>query len=147
MTSSRRCTATTASGTQCRAWAVPGSDPPRCGAHRGGTHPPGAPAGNSNALTHGFYSHSNPPAQITAVIEDLIAKQKALSDYIDTRLNEEKTTVESLAHLLALHGQNASRLGRLLRDQRALSGEAADGIAGAIAQALDELSNELGAPL
>ena len=49
--------------------------------------------------------------------------------------------------LFALHGLNASRLGRLLRDQRALSGEAADGIAGAIAQALDELSSELGAEL
>ncbi len=52
-----------------------------------------------------------------------------------------------MARLLALHGQNASRIGRLLRDKRALSGASADGILGAIGQALDELSTELGVPL
>ncbi len=35
-----------------------------------------------------------------------------------------------------------SRLGRLLRDRRALSGDAADGISDAIAKALDELGSE-----
>ena len=39
------------------------------------------------------------------------------------------------------------RVARLLRDQRALSGAAADGIAGAIATALDELTSELGVKL
>jgi hypothetical protein len=39
------------------------------------------------------------------------------------------------------------RVARLLRDKRALSGEAADGIAGALAQALDELASELGLEL
>jgi hypothetical protein len=52
-----------------------------------------------------------------------------------------------LARLLALHGQNASRIGRLLRDQRALSGAAADGLLEAIAKALDEISTELGIKL
>lgn len=37
-----------------------------------------------------------------------------------------------------------SRLGHLLRDQRALSGETTDGISTAFAQALDKLSIELG---
>lgn len=62
-------------------------------------------------------------------------------------LEEGDVSVDELRHLLRIHGQNASRLGRLLRDQRALSGEAADGISGAVAQALDELSNELGVDL
>ena len=62
-------------------------------------------------------------------------------------LKEGEATVSELTHLLRIHGQNASRLGRLLRDRRALSGDAADGISGAVAQALDELSNELGVEL
>jgi hypothetical protein len=39
------------------------------------------------------------------------------------------------------------RVARLLRDKRALSGEAADGLAGAIANALDEISSEFGEQL
>ena len=35
----------------------------------------------------------------------------------------------------------------MLRDRRALSGEASDGFAGAIAQALDELGSEWGVDL
>jgi len=86
---------------------------------------------------------------IADVIGDLAAKQQALSDHIDDHLADTDIVpnLVNLVKLFALHGQNASRLGRLLRDQRALSGEAADGIAGAIAQALDELSTELGTDL
>jgi len=51
------------------------------------------------------------------------------------------------ARLAALLLAGARTVARLLRDKRALSGEAADGIAGAIAQALDELSTELGIKL
>jgi hypothetical protein len=36
------------------------------------------------------------------------------------------------------------RVARLLRDQRALTGQAGDGLSGAIAQALDELTTTLG---
>jgi hypothetical protein len=39
------------------------------------------------------------------------------------------------------------RVAHLLRDQRALTGQAADGLTAAIAQALDELSTELGVAL
>jgi len=87
-----------------------------------------------------------PPETIEEVIGDLASKQATLSDLIDTCMDR-GAHLQSLVKLFALHGQNASRLGRLLRDQRALSGEAADGIAGAIAQALDELSSELGTDL
>ena len=52
-----------------------------------------------------------------------------------------------LAKLLAIHGQNASRLGRLLRDKRALSGESADGLLSALGTALDEIATELGITL
>jgi hypothetical protein len=146
-----RCTAKTKAGTPCKAWAVRGSDPPRCAAHGGSLagRQVGAPPGNQNAVTHGLYAApEEPPATIEGIIADLARKQAALSVYIDGLLTAEADLdLDDVARLLKIHGMNASRLGRLLRDQRALSGDAADGIAGAIAQALDELSTELGVEL
>jgi hypothetical protein len=56
----------------------------------------------------------------------LYHKQLALDDFIDQVLAIGRPAVEELAYLLKIHGQNASRLGRLLRDRRALSGDASD---------------------
>ena len=83
---------------------------------------------------------------IEAGIAELYQQQRQLDDYLRGVWDSEMD-VRELAHLLRVHGQNAYRLGRLLRDRRALSGEAADGIAGAMAMALDELGNELGIDL
>lgn len=146
--SSHRCTAVCLDGTPCRAWAVRGTDPPRCAVHGGTTRRIGARPGNQNALKHGYYAEADLPENCTidAVIEVLYQRQLQLDEYIDTIWGSD-VGLNELAHLLRIHGQNASRLGRLLRDRRALSGDAADGISGAIAQALDELSTELGAEL
>ena len=84
---------------------------------------------------------------IGAIVLDLLAKQDRLSRYIDTCLGDQKTPVPDLARLLAIHSQNAARLGRLLRDKRALSDRAADAMTAAIDQALDELSAEWGIEL
>lgn len=84
---------------------------------------------------------------MATIIHDLAAKQRRLSAYIDAGWESDALPVAELVRLMALHAQNASRLARLLRDKRALSGQAADGIAGAIAQALDELSTEWGIQL
>jgi hypothetical protein len=51
------------------------------------------------------------------------------------------------ARALQLLGRACSQLATLMRAKRALSGEAADGLAGAFAKALDELSSELGVEL
>jgi hypothetical protein len=147
---SQRCTATTSQGAPCRAWAVRGSDPPRCAPHGGGSCPVGAPADNDNARVHGYYAMPDKePQSIEEVIADLSQKQAALSGLIANGISNPNTdlTKEDLVKIFAIHGQNASRLGKLLRDQRALSGEAADGIAAAIGRALDELSTELGVDL
>ena len=151
---SRRCTATCADGSPCRAWAVHGTHPPLCSAHRPDADW-GAPAGNQNALKHGYYATcpdqrgGNLPDDCTidTIIDMLYDKQVALDRYIDRILTTGRPSTQELIHLLRIHGQNASRLGRLLRDRRALSGDAADGISGAIAQALEELHNELGTDL
>ncbi len=137
-----RCTAQTAKKTPCKAWAVRSSDPPRCAAHGGGKQI-GAPAGNKNAEKHGFYAAPDKPlATIEDVIADLFAKQATISAYIDANISD--IGVEALTGLLTLHAQTSSRLGKLLRDKHALSGDAADGISGALAQALAELGTELG---
>jgi hypothetical protein len=91
-----------------------------------------------------FPAGYDPAATIADILADLTDKQARLTELIDAA---DPSDVHTLIKLFSLYSQNASRMGRLLRDQRALSGAAADGIAGAIAQALDELSNELGTPL
>lgn len=149
-----KCTAQTKSGRPCRAWAMHNTEPPLCAVHGGATLPPGAPQGNSNARTHGFYADTNipnAPLSLPAIIHNLAEKQQEISDYLDDCLapesKQERPKLTELVSVFELHARNASRLGRLLRDERALSGEASDGIAGAIAQALDELSTILGTPL
>lgn len=135
---SRRCTAVCRDGSPCQGWAVRGTEPPRCSAHGGSRRRVSVPESEAPVPDD---------CSIDAVIDDLYCKQVFLSDIIDQVRSGEGVTLEELARLLRIHGQNASRLGRLLRDRRALSGDAADGISGAVAQALDELSNELGTDL
>jgi hypothetical protein len=152
--SGRRCTAVRADGTPCRAWAVRGSDEPLCAAHGGTSARIGAPPGNRNALKHGFYVRreceerlqdvSPDEWSIETVILDLCIKQAQLSRYIE--VNSGDLSADELARFLQIHGQNASRLGRLLRDRRALCGDT-DPLSNAIAQALEELSEELGTDL
>jgi hypothetical protein len=98
-------------GSPCKAWAVRGSDPARCAAHGGGRRPVGAPAGNANALRHGYYAAAQLPEDCTidAVIDMLYHKQLALDDFIDQVLAIGRPAVEELTHLLMIHGQNASR--------------------------------------
>ena len=139
-TTPTKCAATKRDGTPCRAYAM--HDSQFCAAHAGLT---GAPVGNQNRTTHGFYSRRQQPLEtIDDVITDALNKQGRLSDLLD---EADLDDTQALVKLFALHGQNASRLGRLLRDQRALSGQAADGLLDAIGKALDEISTEIGVSL
>ncbi len=174
---STHCTATTRQGQPCRAWAVPGTDPPRCAPHGGAGAKPGAPEGNQNAVTHGFYARNwsfpqisdvaDPKTQsgqthipdtqddvivaatlaevMTYITEDLVKKYIALSKYIDQSFAE--LTPLAMTHLLALHAQIASRIGRLLRDQKIIDPGLPTGMEQAINKALDELSEQFGTPL
>jgi hypothetical protein len=184
---SKRCTAVRADGEPCRAWAVRGTDPPRCAAHGGTDAPIGAPQGNTNALKHGYYAEPSTLRRVAAriveddgaepnrdrdpagpegeslsaiegcvpsalegwsietVIIDLSLSQAFLSRYI--RAHREDLTVEQLGGMLRIQGQNASRLGRLLRDRRALIGETDGRFEEALNRALDQLSAELGVDL
>lgn len=153
-----RCTQTTRSGKPCRAWAVRGSDPPACAAHAGRTKGAGAPPHNINRRQHGFYSPVLVPDELADLVQfadDLsLADEIALARVILRRVVGKLTVtdpavldIEDLSKLAALSLAGTRTVARLLRDQRALSGDAADGFAGAIAQALDELSTEIGIQL
>jgi hypothetical protein len=86
-----------------------------------------------------------PPDTIDAIIADLLGQQSRLSALLDA-INDPAELLGA-ARLFAVHGQNAARLGQLLRARRALSGASADGLLDAIGKALDEISTELGVRL
>ena len=102
--------------------------------------PPAAPVGRLCPDPH-----VRPDRTIDAIIADLMEKQTRLSALLDEI--DDPDEVVRAARLFALYGQNASRLGRLLRDKRALSGDAADGLLDALGKALDEISTEVGIKL
>jgi hypothetical protein len=101
--------------------------------------PPGAGASTRLSTGHDLTT-------IEGVIADLAERQARLTAYLEQVLVEGGDIAE-VARVFALHGQNASRLGRLLRDKRALSGDSADSLLSAIGTALDEISTELGIKL
>lgn len=144
---SRKCTYQFPEGRQCKAWAVRESDPPRCVSHRQDDGPKvGAPEGNQNRLVHGWYAQGqqqvDPIVDIDAAVENL-GVQLARSTMILGGTEDPDVFYRAFA----LHVQALSRQGRLLRDQRALSGEAADSLLGALGQAIDELGTEWGTTL
>jgi hypothetical protein len=159
----QKCTQSTRTGKPCRAWAIRGSNPPTCATHAGRTKDAGAPLANVNRQAHGFYSAALDPnelADLVAFADDLSLNDEiALARVILRRVMihlklpvtdrpaEQRIDDADLARLAGLVLAGTRTVARLLRDQRALSGDAADGFAGAIAQALDELSTEIGLQL
>ena len=150
----------------CRAWAIRGSDPPRCSAHTPGKV--GAPPGNRqvraygpHTLTHGFYASTLDPDDL-AVLEE---------GAIDTSLDEEifivrlairrmqllivtgttpgprpqRLDVHDNARFIGLTFQGANTLSRLLRVRHDLPGN--DPFMEVMNQALDNLSEEWGIEL
>jgi hypothetical protein len=92
-------------------------------------------------VAHGGLRDDEPGAAlIDELILDLAEKQAEFLGCLETG----DLPSDKALRLFGILSQNASRLGRLLRDRRAIAGDAAQGISGAIAQALDELSTELG---
>ena len=63
-------------------------------------------------------NYKESPIHIDDVITSLVAQQAHFSDHLDRCWDD--LDPEQLARLLLLYGQNASRLGRLLRDRYAL---------------------------
>jgi len=173
----RRCTATTAAGLPCRAYAVRGSEPPRCAPHGGGRRPVGGQAGNSNALKHGVYAASAPPSgadrteagaspslaptrdvdrgareRLDGRIADLDRRLDQLSRYIDRFSIGDGSpgtlTIQDFSRLIALQGELLSRIMRLLRDRQQLQATWEESfLQECIDEALDQASIILGVQL
>jgi hypothetical protein len=119
----------------------------------------GQPA-NQNAVKHGFYSDQFTPEELALIaafvqdptVDDEIWMQRVLNrrllQYMSAaEAQDEPLALETLVKVAEALAQGTGRVARLLRDRRALSGEAADGLVNAIAAALDEFATELGIEL
>lgn len=100
--------------------------------------------------TDSFYSQDPEDVNVNEAIAGLVDKMRRLDRVIDlyeSAMLAGGRTNGHLVKLFALYAQSSSRLTNMLRARRALSGDAADAIAHAIARALDELSEEWGVDL
>jgi hypothetical protein len=145
----RRCTHTTQAGQPCKAWAVHGTEPPACSIHAGLTR--GGPAErNQNARKHGFYAAGIKPSELRDLIylpenldsiddEIIVAKIALRRVLIFLDHNGDLTPADFLA-AARLVLQATRTVALLLRDKRALGGEAADSFLQSLGVALDELN-------
>ena len=141
-----RCTANTGRG-PCRAWAVRGTDPPVCSAHAGRNVGAGAPQGNQNARTAGFYSQGISVEELADLA--VVGDDNSLTDEIAAVrvvIRRVMTALQAAIDppLAACVFDGARTVAKLLRDRRAISGEAADALCSAIDSAIQEFITETG---
>jgi hypothetical protein len=143
-----RCTATTAAGRACRAWAVRGSDPPRCRVHREGTKDEGRTTDGAlsadELATDDLSTGDLSTDDLSAQIDDLDARIARLGAYVDAR--REELEVGDLVRLLDLHSRMLERVTRMRQVQNALEGKKSV-LVEAIHRVLDKLSEREGVPL
>ena len=137
-----KCTARTASGKACKAWAIRGSDPPLCAPHTGLA---GAPPGNTNAVTHGYYRKRIEPEELDALYDSAgqiditqeIILLRVLTHRLASYLNDPDLPLEKVKSIAPLIVSTSRALGYLQRqapDPHAFDWDAA----------LDELGKEWG---
>lgn len=150
----RKCTATTIAGRPCQAWAIRESDPPRCPAHAGPDR--GASSLRQQTEEDSFYRRQLSNQELADLVaysgdgglgDEIAINRVMLRRLLNSLGDTEDASLSDVVKVATLVFRGTKAVAALLRDERALSGEAADGIAGAIAQALDELSTELGLEL
>jgi hypothetical protein len=144
----KQCKATTKAGHRCKRLAKAGSD--FCGLPGHGDDRPstaGAPPGNRNAVKHGFYSQIYTEEDLADIAS--VAAAADLSDEIALlRVFIRRVAVEGVEtmqapELLSAISRACGRLTQMLKAQRQISGEAADGFQQALAEVLDGLAEEL----
>lgn len=120
----------------------------------------GAPTGNTNAQKTGFYSSQLTQDEIADLVayaaedslEDEIAiarvgLRRLLEIINNMRADDDPANTELTLQAIDMMIRNTGNVSRLLRQQHLLSGAAADGLIGAVATALDELSAAWGVDL
>jgi hypothetical protein len=153
--SARRCSALNPDGQPCRAWAVRGSEPPLCSAHGGHNVGAGAPPGNQNRRTHGFYSTAFDPGEVDRVLDDdgffhldgeIACARIALRRVLAYLASDDLSPLDYVK-VASLAFQGVRTVARLLRDNQALGGQPSSELQAAIDAALDELGAEWGIDL
>lgn len=144
----RRCSAVNKNGKPCQNYARADSD--RCRQHAPDLPAGlvGAPAGNDNRRIHGLYAKymtEDDLASLALVGSDpTLADEIAFTRVVIRRLASLVDTADSLSQAVLIADallRGTRSVAALLKAQRAISGDAADGIAGAIGAALDEIGN------
>ena len=135
-----RCGATTRRGGTCRRRVRADGD--RCWRHR-------AAEGDGVARDAPLRAQltaleASLEASIGEVVGGLLEWQRYVAGVLAEMAQGGEPPSPRFMQVLELYSRNASRLGRLLRDQRALDGQAGDGYSRALERALDELRDELG---
>jgi hypothetical protein len=149
----RRCTGTTVGGRACSAWAVRGSEPALCSAHGGIEAAAAAGAWRKHIPTYRRSKRrraAEEKADAAAerqLAPEIVGVRRLLHRLFMELAEKPEMDLATMVKLAPLAFKGALTVAQLLRDERALSGEAADGIAGAIAQALAELGTEWGVEL
>ena len=176
----------------CRAWAVrdpslDGPDQPLCAAHGGRSASPesgrraspesgqepcpepkrgGAPLGNQNARTHGFYVSTLDPqeradldrasdlAGATSLDAEIIIARVALRRLLHMFRtgttpgpDPQPLTAQDYVNVIGLAFRGCGTLSRLLRARKDLGGEGLDALQAVIDEVLDDLSEEWGRQL
>lgn len=124
----------------CRAWAM--HDSLYCRAHRPEESASGGPLWGiyAAALTpeeRRLFEQAGDPLDLEPEIRLL----RVMSRRLFMAIGREEVDQEKLRKLASVLYQGFARLAQLLRTRRAVSGAAGDGLAGALAQALDEIGN------
>jgi hypothetical protein len=151
----RRCSHTTAAGQPCRAWAVHGTDPPACSAHAKRNKGAGAPKGNQNARTHGFYAptlskseiadlEADPDLNLAAEIACARIALRRILQYLSRDAGQ--LSVEDQIRALGLVFHGTRTIARLLRDFHALGGDVTR-LAKTTNKVLDDLAAKWGIDL
>lgn len=150
-----RCTATTKSGAACLAFAVRGSDPPLCSVHLGRNVGAGAPNGNQNRRTHGFYGRYYSAEEVgdleqgeidQSIDGEIKVVRVALRRALRV-LDDDAADPALVAALVPLVFAGGRTVARLLRDRKLLSGEDGETVMRELSDALEELGAEWGVSL
>ena len=148
-----KCSAITKAGRECQSWAMGGTEPPLCWAHsRYGcseTHngESRAPGVYDRQLSQQELADMQALAENHSLNSELVLNRIFLRRLLIAIQEGEEVDFAQLTKLAPIIFRGTQAIARLLREERALNGKAADGMHDAIGQALDELSKELGVEL
>ena len=112
---------------------------------------PGAQPNNTNAVKHGFYSRrfdkletSDLDIALLNGLDDEIALLRVIIRRVFNYSSSGKQDLATWSTALETLGAASTRLAHLLRTQRLLTGQEANGMSAALSQALTEVTKEFG---